>query len=147
MLWLGSFQVLEEDLEYSYDYDDEYFMEEDELDEQEVRKRPVPIWLCILLVLSYIVGGAFLFSNWEGWKLLDSAYFCFVTLTTIGFGDYVPAQKVKRDVEVSIALCSIYLLFGISLLAMSFNLVQEQVISSIKNVATKLGIIKEEENS
>src|SRR5271156_5379891 len=135
------FQVLEEDLEYFYDYDDDYYMEEDDVDEQEVRKRPVPIWLCILLVLSYIVGGAFLFANWEGWKLLDSAYFCFVTLTTIGFGDYVPAQKVKRDVEVSIALCSIYLLFGISLLAMSFNLVQEQVISSIKNVATKLGII------
>jgi len=48
-------------------------------------------------------------------------------------------------VQVSIALCSMYLLFGISLLAMSFNLVQEQVIHSVKRVATRLGIIRDEE--
>lgn len=46
--------------------------------------RPVPIWLCVFLVVSYIIGGAFLFSKWEKWDFLDSAYFCFITLTTIG---------------------------------------------------------------
>lgn len=40
------------------------------------------------------------------------------------------------------ALCSLYLLFGISLLAMSFNLVQEEVISNVKSIAKTLGIIK-----
>ncbi|KAG8233428.1 hypothetical protein J437_LFUL013422 [Ladona fulva] len=110
------------------------------------RTRPVPIWLCVFLVVSYIFGGAFLFSEWENWPFLDSAYFCFITLTTIGFGDFVPAQRVKDNAEVSIALCSLYLLFGIALLAMSFNLVQEEVISSVKSVAKRLGIIKEEED-
>jgi len=33
-------------------------------------------------------------------------------------------------------------LFGISLLAMSFNLVQEEVISNVKSVAKTLGIIR-----
>lgn len=42
-------------------------------------------------------------------------------------------------------MCSIYLLFGIALLAMSFNLVQEEVISKVKKVAKMLGIIKVEE--
>lgn len=46
--------------------------------------RPVPIWLCVFLVISYILGGAYLFSRWENWSFLDSAYFCFITLTTIG---------------------------------------------------------------
>jgi Ion channel len=46
--------------------------------------RPVPIWLCVFLVVSYIIGGAFLFRSWEDWKFLDAAYFCFITLTTIG---------------------------------------------------------------
>lgn len=46
--------------------------------------KPVPIWLCVFLVVSYIFGGAFLFSAWEQWPFLDSAYFCFITLTTIG---------------------------------------------------------------
>ncbi|CAL8142742.1 unnamed protein product [Orchesella dallaii] len=107
------------------------------------KNRPVPIWLCVVLVLSYILFGAFLFSGWERWNYLDSAYFCFITLTTIGFGDFVPAQRDSS--QVSIALCSLYLLFGISLLAMSFNLVQEEVISSVKLVATRLGIIKEDD--
>jgi hypothetical protein len=103
----------------------------------------VPIWLCVFLVVSYIFGGAFLFAEWEKWEFLDSAYFCFITLTTIGFGDFVPAQKTEKA-EISIALCSLYLLFGIALLAMSFNLVQEQVINSVKSVARRLGIIKDE---
>ena len=46
--------------------------------------KPVPIWLCVFLVVSYIFGGAFLFAEWETWPFLDSAYFCFITLTTIG---------------------------------------------------------------
>lgn len=109
------------------------------------RIKPVPIWLCVFLVVSYIFGGAFLFRAWENWSYLDSAYFCFITLTTIGFGDFVPAKRVAMNAEVSIALCSLYLLFGISLLAMSFNLVQEEVIANVKSVAKTLGIIKNDE--
>lgn len=47
------------------------------------------------------------------------------------------------DAQKGIALCSLYLLFGIALLAMSFNLVQEEVINNVKSVAKRLGIIKE----
>lgn len=47
------------------------------------------------------------------------------------------------DAQNGIALCSLYLLFGIALLAMSFNLVQEEVINNVKSVAKRLGIIKE----
>ncbi|XP_063826522.1 uncharacterized protein LOC135076006 [Ostrinia nubilalis] len=113
--------------------------------------KPVPIWLCVFLVASYIVAGTFLFKQWEGWEYLDAAYFCFITLTTIGFGDFVPAQGQNTDEPAaavhSIALCSLYLLFGIALLAMSFNLVQEEVRANVAALATKLGIIKPREPS
>ncbi|XP_068250020.1 potassium channel subfamily K member 18 isoform X2 [Palaemon carinicauda] len=131
------------DEEYYDDYEDEYDEEEDE---DFVGDKPVPIWLGVMLVVAYILGGAALFSGWEGWGFLDSIYFCFITLTTIGFGDFVPSQNINEDVELSIALCSIYLLFGIALLAMSFNLVQEEVINNIKTMARRLGILKEEED-
>lgn len=126
-----------------YDDDDEFYVS------GRHRTKPVPIWLCVLLVISYIIAGGFLFNYWEGWPIYDSAYFCFITLTTIGFGDLVPANKVSQtrygyDGTISIALCSLYLLFGIALLAMSFNLVQEEVISNVKSVAKTLGIIKSE---
>ncbi|KAJ8716901.1 hypothetical protein PYW07_003528 [Mythimna separata] len=108
--------------------------------------KPVPIWLCVCLVASYIVAGTFLFKSWESWAYLDAAYFCFITLTTIGFGDFVPAQGQSLGDSTaavhSIALCSLYLLFGIALLAMSFNLVQEEVRANVAALATKLGIIK-----
>ena len=65
--------------------------------------------------------------------MLDSSYFCFITLTTIGFGDLTPDQK-NTDGEVRIALCSLYLLFGIAMICMSFNLVQEEVINNVKGI-------------
>jgi Ion channel len=46
--------------------------------------KPVPIWLCVFLVIGYIIGGAYMFHELEEWNYLDSAYFCFITLTTIG---------------------------------------------------------------
>ncbi|XP_050491719.1 uncharacterized protein LOC126874109 isoform X1 [Bombus huntii] len=124
-----------------FDSDYEYHVNDDQ-ERQPIK--PVPIWLCVFLVVSYIFGGAFLFSAWEHWPFLDSAYFCFITLTTIGFGDFVPAYKL--DAHKGIAVCSLYLLFGIALLAMSFNLVQEEVINNVKNVAKRLGIIKESDD-
>ena len=38
---------------------------------------------------------ALVFSNVEKWDLLEGLYFCFVTLSTIGFGDYVAGKKVR----------------------------------------------------
>jgi len=125
-------------------YEDEYYYDESEDDIDDYSRKPVPILLSILLVIIYIVGGAFLFQMWEGWPFLDSAYFCFITLTTIGFGDLTPDQKME-DGEKRIALCSLYLLFGIAMIAMSFNLVQEEVINSVKSVGKMLGILKDPE--
>lgn len=93
---------MEDEIEY---WDEEREEEEYDYDDYEDvphERRQVPIWLCSFLVLGYIIGGAFLFSSWEGWELLDSIYFCFITLTTIGFGDFVPAQKFKTDSEVCV---------------------------------------------
>lgn len=66
--------VMDENSLYGDDYDAE----------DNTYMRPVPIWLCVFLVVGYILGGMCLFHSWEGWDLLDAAYFCFITLTTIG---------------------------------------------------------------
>ena len=52
---------------------------------------PIVVTLCVMTV--YIFMGAIVFSQWEGWSIDDSVYFCFVTLTTLGFGDMVPGQR------------------------------------------------------
>lgn len=45
-----------------------------------------------MLSSAIITTGAAVFSKYEGWSYFDSFYYCFVTLTTIGFGDYVALQ-------------------------------------------------------
>ena len=52
---------------------------------------PIVVTLCVMTV--YIFFGAIVYIQIEDWTLGDSVYFCFVTLTTLGFGDMVPGQK------------------------------------------------------
>lgn len=108
----------------------------------------IPLKICGILVVGYVLVGAYIFQRSEGWRYLNAVYFCVITLTTIGFGDFVPKTASSNDSdftpEVSITLSCVYLLFGMSLLFMTFNLVQEQVISWLRRVAVILGLIKEE---
>ena len=47
----------------------------------------VPVWVCLLLVLCYISAGASLFSVANGWNFIDSFFFCFAAIGTIGIVD------------------------------------------------------------
>lgn len=63
---------------------------------------------------------------------MDGSYFCFISLSTIGFGDIVPGDKIygkgndfyTEVFELSFVFCSIYLMLGMALIAMCFNLMQ-----------------------
>jgi len=51
-----------------------------------------------------------------GWNIFDGAYFSFITLTTIGFGDMVPGKSLDSDSQEKLIICSLYLLFGMALI-------------------------------
>jgi len=34
-----------------------------------------------------------LFKEYEGWSYAEAIYYCFITLSTIGFGDYVAGRR------------------------------------------------------
>lgn len=50
----------------------------------------LPISVAIIILLAYIFIGATLYYLWESWSFFESFYFVFISMSTIGFGDYVP---------------------------------------------------------
>ncbi|EFX83663.1 hypothetical protein DAPPUDRAFT_47647 [Daphnia pulex] len=105
----------------------------------------VPITISLTVMVSYMVGGAVLFQQWEtDWDYLDGSYFCFISLSTTGFGDLVPGDKINSSsgIELSLIFCSMYLIIGMALIAMCFNLMQEEVIAKVRKLGQSLGCIK-----
>ncbi|XP_037092491.1 TWiK family of potassium channels protein 7-like [Pollicipes pollicipes] len=107
----------------------------------------VPISMCLIIMAVYICGGAMFFARLEGWDFLTSCYFCFISLSTIGFGDYVPGDSIRSDsgrVEAGFVLTSMYLMLGMAIIAMCFNLMQEEVIQKVRSCAKCLGCLRED---
>ena len=55
---------------------------------EDYQQTTIPLTSCVLVLLTYLLSGGAIFSAWEDWTFLDGAYFCFVSLMTIGFGDF-----------------------------------------------------------
>ncbi|RUS72331.1 hypothetical protein EGW08_019910, partial [Elysia chlorotica] len=99
----------------------------------------VPVTISLLIMALYIFGGAVLFSLWEKeWTYLIGAYFCFITLSTIGFGDYVFGVGSDFATNEKTIICAVYLVLGLSIIAMCFNLMQEEVRAKSRWLGTKL---------
>ena len=62
--------------------------------------------LCIVLVL-WLALGTIIYSFNEGWGVIDSFYFCVMTLTTIGYGDFSPTGEAMRLYTVFYAVLGI----------------------------------------
>ena len=92
------------------------------------------------------MAGALMFSLWEpDWTYLIGSYFCFITLSTIGFGDYVPGTSINNwDSQEKLVLVALYLLFGLALCAMCFDLMQEEARNKVRYIGKKIGLIKDE---
>ncbi|XP_014207521.1 open rectifier potassium channel protein 1 isoform X2 [Copidosoma floridanum] len=73
-------------------------------------------------ILTYLIPGfvmfiffpAFLFSYYEHWSYDEAVYYAFVTLTTIGFGDYVAGQDNEKGNDILFGVYKIFLIVWIS---------------------------------
>lgn len=86
-----------------------------------------------MLLLVYLAAGAAMFTLWEdGWDFFDGFYFCFITMTTIGFGDLVPRHPSYT------LLCTLYILVGLALTSTIIELVRRQYASSWRRLQEAL---------
>uniref|UniRef100_G3T7U3 2P domain potassium channel Talk-1 n=1 Tax=Loxodonta africana TaxID=9785 RepID=G3T7U3_LOXAF len=82
--------------------------------------------LALFLTLGTLVILIFppmAFSHVEGWSFGEGFYFAFITLSTIGFGDYVVGtDPSKHYIAVYRSLAAIWILLGLSWLALILSL-------------------------
>uniref|UniRef100_A0A8C6R4V2 Potassium channel subfamily K member 9 n=2 Tax=Nannospalax galili TaxID=1026970 RepID=A0A8C6R4V2_NANGA len=69
--------------------------------------------------------GAAAFSQCEEWSFFHAYYYCFITLTTIGFGDYVALQTkgALQRKPFYVAFSFMYILVGLTVIGAFLNLV------------------------
>lgn len=97
----------------------------------------LPPIVAITIAFLYIFLGAFLYTRWEDWSFMEAFYFTFISLCTIGFGDVVPAHP-----KFFLA-SSVYLLFGLALVAMVINVIMEAVADTIHKATDTVRHVKE----
>ncbi|XP_076014679.1 potassium channel subfamily K member 6 [Genypterus blacodes] len=76
------------------------------------------VLLMLAVLLGFFVGPAAIFNVLEAsWSFLDAVYFCFISLCTIGLGDFVPGeqlgQKFRPLYKVSVM---VYLFLGLMMM-------------------------------
>lgn len=110
---------------------------------RESRSVRIPVWLVLCIFFLYLTMGALLFSQWEKWRFLEAMYFVFVTISTIGFGDIIPGNNDTNTVlrMEKFIFCIVYLVFGLAIVAMCFDLMQLEVKRKSKRLAKRIGLI------
>uniref|UniRef100_A0A8D0SWQ6 Potassium channel subfamily K member n=1 Tax=Sus scrofa TaxID=9823 RepID=A0A8D0SWQ6_PIG len=74
-------------------------------------------------LLLFLLLPPLLFAHVEGWSYLEGFYFAFITLSTVGFGDYVIGMDPSRNYPLWYKnTVSLWILFGMAWLALIIKL-------------------------
>ncbi|XP_050816727.1 potassium channel subfamily K member 18 [Gopherus flavomarginatus] len=96
---------------------------------KELEKLDVPILLMALIVFAYISCAAAILPQWENHMDFEEAfYFCFITLTTIGFGD------IHLEHPNFFLFFSLYIVIGMEIVIIAFKLGQNRLIGLYRKV-------------
>lgn len=105
------------------------------------RKITVPSTACLWVISFYVLAGTITFGAWEKWNYLDSTYFCVISLCKIGFGDFVPGANILDSAggsHLKLVINFIYVLLGMGLVAMCYNLMSEDVTVKVRELREEL---------
>lgn len=87
--------------------------------------------LAVIAGVVLMVGTLF-YHFVEGWRWLDSLYFCVITLATVGYGDFSPKTDPGK------VFTMFYVFIGIGLLVAVFSRLAEALIITQRAQLEKL---------
>ncbi|KAL9644567.1 hypothetical protein ABK040_009431 [Willaertia magna] len=89
------------------------------------------ILLFALIIVAYILVCAVIFMEIEGWQYQDACWYGFVTLTTIGYGDFFPKTPGGKVFYI------FFTIIGLGFVAVQVGLVSEFLFGLIKKFKVK----------
>ncbi|ESO82629.1 hypothetical protein LOTGIDRAFT_108839 [Lottia gigantea] len=93
----------------------------------------VNFYLALTIVIVYMFLGAFIYTRWEAWTYFEAVYFIFISISTIGFGDIIPAHPKF------FLLSSVYVFIGLSLVSMCINVAIVYFTQQIDKAKVNIG--------
>jgi hypothetical protein len=94
------------------------------------QKRNVALFFFILI--NYALLGAVAFMKMENWTYLDSIFFTWMTLTTVGYGNIVPVRAISWEFWL------FYVYLSCALYAFALALVTDFLTNMVNNHAQKV---------
>jgi voltage-gated potassium channel len=86
-----------------------------------------PNVLALLTVLAVLVTFcAFVYMLLEHWSFLNAVYFCVVTMSTVGYGDFAPHTALGKVFTI------FYLFVGIGLFVLAVTAIAEAIFSEFR---------------
>ena len=81
----------------------------------------------LIVAVWLLIGGTVIFMLIEGFSPIDSFYFCFITLATIGYGDLRPSTDIGKLVTV------IYSIGGLGIMAALISSIASQRLAAYRD--------------
>uniref|UniRef100_A0A6V3JIY4 Potassium channel domain-containing protein n=1 Tax=Lotharella globosa TaxID=91324 RepID=A0A6V3JIY4_9EUKA len=82
--------------------------------------------------MIYLIVGTTFYTQWEGWDEMSAVYFCVSTMFTVGYGDFVPSDRVSRVFTALLAIV------GVSFLGITLVVTQiDTVLAMVKHERTR----------
>ena len=77
-------------------------------------------------VIAILALGTVVYHYLEGWSWLDAFYFSFITLTTIGFGDFAPKTDAGKIFTI------VYIVVGVGIILAFVNTLYLHYSSTVR---------------